>query len=687
MFLRCPNVDLDAIILEKPLRELITESYPHLAEKKYDDPIDYLKSRDIEGFIWYISFTRQLEFNKENNVEYTYLQYACDVGLPEVVEALLEFGADPNNKTQENDNYPVFIASFKGYVEIIRIFLESEKYIIFHSTKGSVVHEVLRGWTENSNKSHVKNELCNYEMSFNMLLGQCKYNLYKTPKIDINWVDDDGNTCLNFAVKSNKKNIIFALLDHNAYIGKLNKCRNPLLAEISYEILESYLDSCVTSKLKSPNVINYEINMSYKFLCPPIAFSHRNIINDRVHFESQKETVILEKIKETDPLLYMSEVPALRPLLVHPVISSFIFFKWHKIKLFYYINFLLYLLFVFNLNMFILFHDKNILLKTYGFGWFGVLFGNLGVCFRELFQMITSPIKYIMNFQNWIEILMVILIYCLLFNILNEGFRIQVSAIVFLISWGQILFFIGRHPVQAINLEIFKVVTVNFLKFLTWFAILIVAFILCFYMLFRYNEHSNVWDMLEKISLMSFETILMLSGEFNIKDEEFNLYPYSIISRVLFILFIFLINIVLINLLSGLAVSDIQEIKNVSKVIAMTSNVRFVHEFETLLHERNFISYIFSLCVRFKLCAKLELFPDALKNPNLTIKSNQNFQDKIANAVLDGIYLDNEGIIKATSICNSNLEKSKEKCTNIYEKFNSIEQSMNILKEMLKDMD
>lgn len=636
-----------------------------------------------------MSFTRRLERDDESNENHTYLQYACDVGLPEVVESLLEFGADPNKTTHLNDKYPVFIAASKGYVEIIRLLLESEKFVILHSTKGSVIHQVLNGWAENSNKSDVKNELCDYEKSFNMLLEQCEYNLYKRPKIDINCVDDDGYTCLNIAVKSGKKNIVFALLDHNAYVGKINKCRNPLLAEISREMLESYLDSCITSKQKSPNTINYEINLSYKFLCPPMVFAQKDIVYDQEHFESRKEIIKLEKIKEMDPLLYMSTVPYLKPLLVHPVISSFIFLKWHRIKLFYYINFLMYLLFLTNLSVFILFRDKSVLLKTYGLGWFLLLLGNIGVCIRELVQIITSPIKYIMSFQNWIEIFMIILIYCLIFDNLNDGFRIQVSATVLLLSWSQILFFIGRHPVQAIHLEIFKVVTVNFLKFLIWFTTLIVAFILCFYMLFDYEKHhSNFRDILEHILLMSFKTGLMLTGEFDIKEEDFDLYPYSIISRVLFLIFIFLINIVLVNLLSGLAVSDIQKIKNVSRIIAMISNVRFVHDFETLLHERNLISYIFSVCVKLKLCPNLEFFPDALENPILTIKPNQNFQDKVANAVLDGVYLDNESIMKATSICESNfnLEKSKENCMDIYEKFNSIEKSMKELKEMLKDM-
>lgn len=671
------------------MREWITENYPHFTEKKYDDPIDYLRSKDIEGFIRYLSFTRRLERGAEDYEKHTYLQYACDVGLPEVVKALLEFGANPNKITQQNDNYPVFIASSKGYAEIIQLFLEIKKPIIFHSEKkSSVLHQVLKGWIEKSNNPDVKNELCDYEKSFNMLLELCKYSLDKTPKIDINYVDNDKCTCLNLAVHLGKKKIVFALLDHNAYLGEIDDCENPLLAEISHEMLESYLDSCITSKQKSPKIINYEINLSYKFLCPPMEHEDNNYGQE--NFESQKKEIHLKKIKEMDPLVYISEVPALKSLLVHPVISSFIFLKWHRVKLFYYINFLMYLLFLTILGVFILFHDdSSVLFKTYGLCWFVVLLGNLAVCFREFIKFVTNPIKYILNFQNWIEIFMIILIYCLILDILNHGFRIQASATVLLLSWGQILFFIGRHPVQAINLEIFKVVTVNFLKFLVWFSSLIGAFVLCFYMLFEYEKHhSNILEIIEHIWLMSFNTVLMLIGAFDIEEEKFNSYPYSIITRALFLLFVFLVNIVLINLLSGLAVSDIQEIKNVSKIIAMTSNVRFIHDFETFLHEKNIISYIFSVCVKLKLCKKLELFPDALENPNLTIKSNQSLKEKITNAMIDGIYLDDESTIKATSICenNFNLEKSKENGMDIYEKFNSIEKSMNELKEMLKDM-
>jgi hypothetical protein len=122
------------------------------------------------------------------------------------------------------------------------------------------------------------------------------------------------------------------------------------------------------------------------------------------------------------------------------------------------------------------------------------------------------------------------------------------SSIAILLSWVELVFLIGRHPRLSTNIEMFKTVSWNFLKFLAWYAIFIIAFALSFYAMFR--DCGNATESDENFFLdpgMSvFKTVVMLTGEFDTASISFMSFPGT--SHIVFILFVFLMAIVRVNL-------------------------------------------------------------------------------------------------------------------------------------------
>lgn len=690
-----------------------------------DNPFVYLYSSDTENFIRHITFINPLDLNG-NDGKHTYLQYACDVGLTKVVEVLLGLDVDPNGICPANKKYPVFLASFRGFADIIQLFLDSKKEIYFKTSYGTVLHEVIKGSDENHNTLDVNIDLCDHDRSFKMLLKKSEIS---PSELDINLADDKGNTCLHYAAKIGNRDCIFSLLDQGAYIGKKNELGDPPLADISYKILETHLNKCVKTNKKSPKDVNYEIIFLYNFLCPPSVYKQKGADNYHTQLEGQK--YVPENIPETDPLLYMSEVPELRPLLKHPVLTSFLHLKWFAIKRYYKVNLAFYIGFWAFLTVYTLLtfkigvENSNVSLTqenvtefstlkipfsndTAVFLWVMVLGFLITLAFRELFQLISSPIAYITSLENWLEISLIVLTFILLLCEMScMSIRNQISAVVILLSWGELILLVGRHPALATHLEMFKRVTKNFLKFLVWYSILIVAFALSFYMLFK--NDADVDNKFNDPSSATFKTIVMLTGEFDTFGSlPFTLHP--IVSHALFLLFIFLIAIVLVNLLNGLAVSDTQAIRADAEIVAHVSRVKLIHYFETMAigdpfswihkaqdHINGYGYDVLSLCTsRFYL--KIRLFPDALQDSEIRILPNQrNFVDFGSSVKKNqvgcvtncqGYYLEKEIVNDAKSIIKSNSEVSEKNNAEIMEMFaeklNNVEKAVEDIKTMLK---
>lgn len=726
------------------MRNKIIEKYPHLADEvplegtrkleseQCDNLFVYLYSNDTDGFVSHITSAEKPDLNAHDG-QHTYLQYACNFGLPKIVQALLDNDADPNGVCDFNSDQPIFIAAYRGFADIIQIFLNCKKCVTYQTSSGTALHEVIKGSDENHNSLDVNTELCDHGRSFKLLLKKSEISPFA---LDINQADDKGNTCLHYAAKINDRDFVLSLLEQGAYVGKRNVLGDPPLADISHKTLETHLNKCVKTNGKSPKDINYEIVFSYNFLCPPRIYKH-NDADDCCDYPTQLESQEYspENLPETGPLMYISQVSELRPLLSHPVLTSFIHLKWLAIKRYYKVNLAFYIGFwalltaytvlTFEIGIqnsnFSLTQDNVTEFSTYNIPyandtavclWVLVLGFLIALIFRELFQLVSAPFSYLTSVENWLEICLFSLTSVLLLcDMPAMPIRNQISAVVILLSWGELILLVGRHPALATNLEMFKRVTKTFLRFLVWYSILIFAFALSFYMMFR-NDLNTDNKLFNDPKTATFKTIVMLTGEFDTFGSlPFDLHP--VVSHAVFLLFIFLVAIVLVNLLNGLAVSDTQEIRADAEIVAHISRVKLIYYFEQMtvggmfswIHKvqnrvNDFGYGIPSWCTR-RYDLKIMLFPDALQDSEVRILPNQNnfvnFGLSKRNSRIgcvanccEGYYLQAEIVNEAKAIIKLNSEGPENSSTEgmefFIEKFNNVDKAVREIKKMLNAM-
>ncbi|XP_018897750.2 transient receptor potential cation channel protein painless isoform X1 [Bemisia tabaci] len=668
--LKHPDIDIDSIktLSGESIRELITDRLPDLVsslpspkERSADDKSDkvsklfsYLRQHDLDSFAKLIKEDQKL-VNADDG-DHTFLQYACEFGLYDFVALLVRCGADVNATCATNSKTGLVLACKQGYYKIVQLLIGNDAVSLVPVNEESILQTVIKNSTsENASFLGATNEGRDYFKCLKVILRNGPAN-----QLNINQGDLKGNTVLHYAAKTGNQDLIFLLLDHGAYIGTRNVFGEPALADLPPKILEAYMDQCVGTNDKLPREDNFEIIFKYNFLVPPkvpiYGKSNSNAIED---VESNDKAVL--PTSETDPLLYMSQSPELRPLLIHPVLTSFVNLKWYSIRRFFYYNLAFYASFWLLLTVYILgFYDSgsgnldlNVENKTGSWDSFpplktksdlsllwcalAILLGILVL--RELFQLFVSPVRYIITIENWLEIFLIIVTAMILFGNPSRNSRNQTSAIGILLSWGELVLLIGRHPSLSTNIEMFKTVSNNFLKFLAWYSILILAFALSFYSLFKDagTEDSNFLDP----GMSIFKTVVMLTGEFDSGSIPFGSNPGT--SHILFVLFVFLIAIVLFNLLNGLAVSDTQEIRADAELVGHVSRVKLISYIETMalgnpVPIRGFAAQLKSMCCcvpdSFFACnsnrhlarifsRRTNLFPDSIPDYEIHVLPNQ----------------------------------------------------------------
>lgn len=634
LLIQADNIELDKIKTAngKSGRDVILENFQELESKlpgsngrkengvvTAGDLFSLLHRHEFESFLAAITLHKDLL--DTNDGLHTFLQYTCEFGLLKEVEALLRLGADPNTTHPSNRTTPIMLACRKGYYNILRLLIRNDK-TNYHPVDGeTVLHAAIKGSLESSMSLGASKEDQNHFKCLELLLNNVPRN-----KLNINSGDIKGNTALHYAANQGDRDVILLLLRQGAYVGIRNTLGEPALADVNPRIMEMYLDECLTTNDKLPREDNYEIIFRYNFLAPP-KVPPKLLNSSQVTLQLDANSTELELegdviITETDPLLYMCQSSELRPLLKHPVLTSFLHLKWHRIRRFFYFNLTFYVIFWALLTGYILGiygapnssdelpkNSSRTERETLPFEMnednsFSEPLRMLVTVFlfvfiiRELFQLIISPMKYLISPENWLEISIISVTIAILFCNSCIKIRHQMSAIAILLSWAELVLLIGRHPSLSTNIEMLKTVSWNFLKFLAWYSILIVAFALSFYTLFRDAKDEDDNFFLDP-AISIFKTVVMLTGEFDAGSIPFVTHPG--VSHILFVLFVFLIAIVLFNLLNGLAVSDTQAIKADAELVGYVSRVKLVSYVETMAlgdptPYRGFIEKLRSIC-------------------------------------------------------------------------------------------
>jgi len=410
--------------------------------------------------------------------------------------------------------------------------------------------------------------------------------LLKVPEVDKR-ADKEGRTALHLAAlhkmpeeKIGDKTKMEVELEENDTILKLmavlekggysmtvrdNKdyyASNYLSDHRSPELLKSYLDNCIEKGVNYRKE-DFKEKKSYNYKKKK---ENRDSGDFNISISLNSFRPLDEgSVRESEP--FQPFIDADTQNIHHPVILLYLTLKWIQMRKYYFINFAFYAIFVSILTSFKLCSfagSANAELK------YTLLVLTIMMTVRELTQMLTgfpepTGADYFKSARNCLEILMIGSIYTLIFaNLTWPSSQVNhMSAIVILLSWGELFMMIGRHPQLSIYIRMFLAVSKTFIKVIIMYSSLILAFTFCLYILLHKPEGSaddqplygSVPKGIFKILVMSF------TGEAEYGNMVFN----DDWEQIYFMIFIFFIMVVLINLLNGLAITDIGQLRTDSE--------------------------------------------------------------------------------------------------------------------------
>ena len=343
----------------KTVREYMKEDLPHLDPRsirviKTRDIMDNLEDKllslvretdrravnakaDFANFRTYVRFIRSVPDNDQLTEVFN---LACEKGLHEHAALLLRKGVDPNNRES-----PVLEVAYKGYSQVMRVLLQDPRTdlnVMKPLTRETILHLILK---------------MEYEQTSAEDYAECLQVLFAKAdrlKLIVNKKDGLGSTALHYATQKWDEAVVRKLLELGANIGMKNYWNEVPIAKIRPQTMEEFLDEhCL---LHDGDIMHedFEISFRYNFLAPdPEALPEKYRNQEREEEGLVKNTEQQEALPETDCLWYMGQSKEHRYLLKHPVITSFLWYKWQRIRKYFNRNLRLYIVFVFLLSWFI----------------------------------------------------------------------------------------------------------------------------------------------------------------------------------------------------------------------------------------------------------------------------------------------------------------------------------------------
>ncbi|XP_017775892.1 PREDICTED: transient receptor potential cation channel protein painless-like [Nicrophorus vespilloides] len=641
LLLDIPNIDIDNYkdSMNKSARSYLTElgfKVDNFKPMELDIEAQ-LKQLLIDGDEDIFKSEYELYKSKTN-----YLDLAVDKNLPKAVDFLLKVGCDPNIKL--NTKPIITIAGSRGYHEIFKLLIQN--FSIRNLTiPENILSEILKCIDlDPIPKKGIDRNIC------------FKYYMEYVTPVNVNIKDDNGSYPLHYSSRYASSDVTKLLLQKGASLANRDKYNVLSVSEMDFETLKEHFDSCITAKPNEESVKeDLTIVFDYNCLLPT---------SNEIKFDEEmgKSSGIRKDSKETDVILYMSQSSELRNLLLHPLIASFLYMKWQRISFIFWINLFFYLLFC-----------SSFMLYVYNGTQSFLAIMTILLSVREVFQLIVAFKKYYQNFENYIEMLLIgAVIVLLVTNEPTEETKKQLIGIITILATFELLFLLGNLPSLTTNIVMLRRVSYSFFKIFSFYFIIIMAFAFCFYTIFNKDKDSEF----ESYSQAFFKTAIMLTGELEAGDIEFDKHPIT--SHLIFIIFVFCIVIILLNLVNGLAVSDTQEIRNEAKLISLIARTEYVAYAEDILFSIQIPAWIAEYYEKFCICqgnnrtpkdsktilaSRVCLFPYYLHDNQLEVYPNQNGRVKFGNRRDQRckiVLLDNSTVRSARKMIQIRREKDKE---------------------------
>lgn len=568
-FLKTGSIDIYTYSRNDEMRKLFEKQNPTLAlPEKVEKVInvDYMMKligdrNESEFEVCFMRFkenstmTQSNGTNDENNSNSfaencsKFLNAAVQNNLELVVELLVSEGVDVNKKSSEkNGSPPAFYAASSGFFKVLEMLLKAQPKPATTFNDENLLHAVCHNFGLES-----KNERVDHQKCFYLVLDHC----------DVNATDHHGCTPLHYAVRYQNDEAVQELLKKSSYIGTKNSLGETAIDDMNREVFEEFLNDCVTTNVRRSDSDEQEIIIDYNFLKPPKT--------SKANSEYRPEIEALQNIVENSEL---------RPLICHPVLSSFVLLKWSKLVWPFYINLAAFSCFMVSLILFIVLSQylpaadrkDNVL---YFLSYFISIIGIVILMLREIFQCILSPKHYLKSPINWFEIALIVLAWIVLLQPTDDnsddGTRRILRAVTILFAAYEFLQLAGTLPILSVSthMVILKKVAITFLKSIALYSIVLFAFALSFYTLFGgkrkdetdqsktdKDDDNDEFNSFGYPGIAIIKTFVMLTGEFD--ASALNLDSNGAFYSIIFMLFVFLVTITLFNLLNALAVDDTQ---------------------------------------------------------------------------------------------------------------------------------
>lgn len=434
-----------------------------------------------------------------------FLETAVERSLINIVDLLIDYGVDVNRVANFSKfKIPtVFLACEKANPGILRLFLLHPKIKLSYDKDGSrktLLHQFFDEYKNQTysvfRRSESREMSSDKKKCFDLLLAHPKCNRHL-----INAFDEVGLPAIYYSVRYKNDYITIQLLKNGAYVGTV-------INGIRKSLLEEFLNSTITTNDRFNDDEDLEIRIDYSFLSPPCKDTQTSAKRRSKKPKVQETEIQMPKIPETVKILtcdsheqYAEEIKPLKKLtenielqhfLAHPTIASFILLKWNKLSFLVYTNLALILFFMMSFIPFIVLcqitpeQERSSSISYIFFQVLCVISLSLFVI-REATQCMLSFTRYIHNYSNWIDIcLMVSALIILVFEsqIPNHVSRLLRTFII-LLAAAEYFNLLGMVPIMSVSIhtKMFKRVCITFVKSLTFYSMMIIAFALSFYTL------------------------------------------------------------------------------------------------------------------------------------------------------------------------------------------------------------
>ncbi|XP_065349156.1 transient receptor potential channel pyrexia-like [Cloeon dipterum] len=396
----------------------------------------------------------------------------------------------------------------------------------------------------------------------------------------VNKSDHVGLTPLHKAAFSGSRGCLELLLKKGGHLGVQTHSGTSVLDAVfmhvarPYHFLASIFDRCVETNSISVLDTAFKVHLDFSVIAPR---------------GCDRQTSILREIFNSPKGSGQSD------LLRHPLLETFLWLKWQKLRIFFFFLLFIYGNFIISLSVFVVdeneSHEANatdVSLYTRNVAKYSLTVTSIMLLTHVVLQISLRPIFYLKDIETWnfafLGTSSLVVVYIHIHDLGYENFQVQLISIIVLLAWTELLLMIGRFPTWGNYALMFYTVLRNVLKVMLTFVFIVIGFTFSFYVQF----HDG--DIFSDPSKTFVKTIVMMAGEFEYKDlfEEKTLtggrkHAPNLTGRIIFLLFVLLTTIVMMNLMVGLAVSDIQAVQAEGHFRRLLKQAQFVDHLETII--------------------------------------------------------------------------------------------------------